>query len=342
MTVTVVDFFSGCGGTSLGFRNAGMSIVAGIDNDPDAAETYRTNFPEATFFERDIRSLKIKEVAAVIPKGQPVLFSGCAPCQPFSKQRRTEKDDDPRRFLLAEFQRFVVSLKPDYVVVENVPGMQKVDDAGPLKAFIAALEKLRYDVNYRILAAIDYGVPQVRRRLVLVASKKTVAIMPQPTHGSGGERYATFRDWASGIAEIPAGGVDKVDPDHAAMALSPINVKRILATAEGKGRESWNDELLLDCHRSHKGHSDVYGRLSWDKPASAMTTRCLSYSNGRYGHPDQPRAISLREAACLQTFPRDFRFSGSLLSKGRQVGNAVPPLLAQRIAETILATLPVK
>lgn len=342
VTVSVVDFFSGCGGTSLGFRDAGMSIVAGIDNDADAASTYRANFPEAVFFERDIRTLKIKEVAAVIPKGRPVLFSGCAPCQPFSKQRRTEKDDDPRRFLLAEFQRFVVSLKPDYVVVENVPGMQKIDADGPFKAFVAALRKIGYDVNCKILAALDYGVPQVRRRLVLIAAKKTMALLPQPTHGSGGQRVSTFRDWAADIGYLAAGEVDASDPDHAAMDLSPINLKRILATAEGKGRESWSEELLLECHRDHKGHSDVYGRLSWDKPASAMTTRCLSYSNGRYGHPDQPRAISLREAACLQTFPRDFQFSGSLQSKGRQVGNAVPPLLAQRIAETILTTLPRK
>ncbi|QQQ76351.1 DNA cytosine methyltransferase [Saccharothrix sp. 6-C] len=343
MTVAVVDFFSGCGGTSLGFREAGMSIVAGIDNDPDAASTYRANFPEAHFFERDIRTLTVKEVKKILPKRTPILFSGCAPCQPFSAQNRSVSQDDPRRFLLSEFQRFILALTPDFVVVENVPGLQKVGDTGPFNSFVQALESHGYDVACKVLSALDYGVPQMRKRLVLVAARGTMALIPQPTHGPGsGRKAATFRDWASGLPYLEAGETDPNDPDHAAMSLSAINLKRILATAEGKGRETWGEDLLLDCHRGHSGHSDVYGRLAWDRPASAMTTRCLSYSNGRYGHPDQPRAISLREAACLQTFPRDFKFHGTLTSKGRQVGNAVPPLLAQRIGETIISSLPVR
>jgi DNA (cytosine-5)-methyltransferase 1 len=336
VAVAVVDFFSGCGGTSLGFRDAGMSIVAGIDNDPDAAATYRANFPEAVFLERDIATVSVDEVAKLLPTDGRVLFSGCAPCQPFSKQNRSKKGIDPRRFLLAEFQRFVIALKPDYVVVENVPGMQRIGDEGPFSEFVAALEGAGYDVNCKVLSALHFGVPQTRKRLVIVAAKGALAPIPKPTHGPGLKSPSTVQEWIRGLPPIEAGGVDSKDSDHVAMALSPLNLRRIMATPEGKGRESWNPDLLLDCHQEHSGHSDVYGRLAWNRPASAMTTRCLSYSNGRYGHPDQARAISVREAACLQTFPRSFAFSGRITSRGRQVGNAVPPLLARRIGEAIL------
>jgi DNA (cytosine-5)-methyltransferase 1 len=337
VTVAVVDFFSGCGGTSLGFRDAGMSIVAGIDNDPNAASTFRLNFPEARFFERDIREVPSEEIGSVLRRRGKVLFSGCAPCQPFSKQNRGRGGPDPRRFLLGEFQRFVVDLRPDFVVVENVPGIQRIEANSPLSYFVSALKDSQYSVDYSVLAASDFGVPQTRRRLVLVASLDHGALMPRPTHGPGRSPVTTVRDWIVDLPAIAAGEMDPADPDHAAMKLSPLNLVRILATPEGGGRESWTPDLLLNCHEGHSGHSDVYGRLAWDRPASAMTTRCLSYSNGRYGHPDQPRAISLREAALLQTFPRSFRFAGSLTSRGRQVGNAVPPLLAQRVGEALLS-----
>jgi DNA (cytosine-5)-methyltransferase 1 len=337
MKIEVVDFFSGCGGTSLGFRQAGMSILAGIDNDPDAAATFRLNFPEAKFFERDITTLEIAEVKSILPKNRPLLFSGCAPCQPFSKQNRSKKKADPRRFLLFEFGRFVLSIRPNFVIVENVPGMQKVGTGGPFDEFVQSLRDAGYNVDHRILSALDYGVPQVRRRLVLVAALGIDAPFPRPTHGEGIQRASTVRDWIEGLPPLAAGESNLDDSDHAAMALSPLNLRRILSTPEGGSRDSWTSDLVLDCHQGHSGHSDVYGRLSWDRPAAAMTTRCLSYSNGRYGHPDQARAISLREAACLQTFPRSFEFAGLLTSKGRQVGNAVPPLLAQRLGEAVLS-----
>jgi len=335
--IAVVDFFSGCGGTALGFRDAGLSIVAAVDNDPNAANTYRHNFPEATFIERDIRDVSAREIKKTIPSDVPLLLSGCAPCQPFSKQNRARDGDDPRRFLLAEFQRFVVALRPDFVVVENVPGLQKIGDEGPFRDFLRVLAGRGYDIFCHVLAAQQFGVPQVRRRLLLVASLRTSAPVPQPTHGPGFHRLTTVRDLIGDLPPIAAGETDLNDPDHAAMSLSPLNLKRIMATIEGKGRESWRKELLLECHQGHDGHSDVYGRLAWDKPAAAITTRCLSYSNGRFGHPEQHRAISLREAACLQTFPRWFRFSGTLTSRGRQVGNAVPPILAQQVGKAIAA-----
>jgi DNA (cytosine-5)-methyltransferase 1 len=314
-----------------------MEIIAGIDNDADAAASYRNNFPEARFFEQDIVTLTTADISTLLPAG-PVLFTGCAPCQPFSTQNRSTKVD-PRRFLLTEFQRFVTALLPEYVVVENVPGLQKVGEKGPFGEFVRALREVGYDVEAKVLPALDFGVPQMRKRLVIVAAKSGKAPLPAPTHGPGLEKPTTVRDWISDLPELGAGQTHPDDLDHTAMQLSDLNLRRILATAEGKGRESWPPDLLLDCHQGHRGHSDVYGRLAWDRPASAMTTRCLSYSNGRYGHPTQARAISLREAACLQTFPRSFEFAGGITSKGRQVGNAVPPLLAQRIGEAILDSL---
>jgi DNA (cytosine-5)-methyltransferase 1 len=336
--ISVVDFFSGCGGTSLGFRDAGMSIIAGVDNDPEASETYRANFPEATFFECDIRTLSVRKIRQILPsrKEGALLFAGCAPCQPFSGQNRSRGGADPRRDLLNEFERFVLAIRPEYVVVENVPGIQKVESKGPLAGFVQNLNKAGYDINCRVLSAADYGVPQKRRRLVLVAVKQGWAPMPEPTHGPGGLPYSTVREWIDGLPEIAAGETWVDDPDHTAMQLSALNLERIRCTPEGGGRLDWPDRLLLDCHQGHKGHTDVYGRLAWDRPAAAMTTRCLSYSNGRYGHPQQDRAISLREAARLQTFPSNFRFMGTLTSKGVQVGNAVPPLLARRIGEAVL------
>lgn len=334
----VVDFFSGCGGTALGFKRAGMQIIAAIDNDPDAANTYRLNFPGVQFFERDIRSISVEEIGDILPRGMPMLFSGCAPCQPFSKHNQDSAARDPRRFLLQEFQRFVIALRPEFVIVENVPGLQRIGNRGPLRTFLRSLRAAGYDVQSSVLAALNYGVPQVRRRLVLIASRVGSVAMPKPTHGPDLLRPSTVRDWISDLPPLEAGGQDPIDPDHAAMRLSEMNLKRIMATPEGGGRYNWDADLGLDCHEGHKGHSDVYGRLAWDKPASALTTRCLSYSNGRFGHPEQHRAISLREAACLQTFPRRFRFSGSLTSRGRQVGNAVPPLLAYSLGKEVVRT----
>ncbi|MCK9706193.1 DNA cytosine methyltransferase [Pseudomonas syringae] len=335
MTINVFDFFSGCGGTSSGFRSAGMNIKLGLDIDPDAANTYKFNFPEAVFLQSDIRHLAPSELNEIISgsKGR-ILFSGCAPCQPFSKQNRHQTDDDPRRNLLGEFGRFVEHWLPDYVFVENVPGMQKnCLKSETFVAFTSLLRNLGYFFDAKVVQALWFGVPQTRSRLVLVASRHGEITIPEPTHGTGLNPYSTVRDWISDLPALDAGQTDCTDPDHSAMNLSEINLRRISLTLEGGGRESWPEELLLNCHKNYTGHSDVYGRLAWGKPASGLTTKCLSYSNGRFGHPSQMRGLSLREAASLQTFPRSYRFFGSLQSRARQVGNAVPPLMAQNISK---------
>lgn len=338
--IAVVDFFSGCGGTSVGLRNSGMKIVAGIDNDADSAATFRLNFPEADFFESDVKELSSSSIEKVMPKKGLVLFAGCAPCQPFSKQKKISAKEDPRRDLLLVFLKFIVELQPHFVLVENVPGLQKLDPkSGPFQTFVDTLIEEGYEVDFGVVRAADYGVPQIRRRLVLVASRISKVRLPDPTHGSGLIAYSTVAEWIKELPNISAGQVDLADPDHASMKLSERNIERIQATPEGGSRLNWPQSLQLECHASYKGHTDVYGRLSWDKPASGLTTKCISYSNGRFGHPDQDRALSVREAALLQTFPPSFKLVGTLTSKARQVGNAVPPLVARRVGEAIADSL---
>lgn len=331
--IRVFDFFSGCGGTSSGFRRAGLKLEVGLDFDQDAAATYRKNFADVHFIEDDICVLPIDCLAPWLErKGGPVLFSGCAPCQPFSKQNRQKSSSDPRRSLLGEFGRFVRAWRPDYVFVENVPGMQRLpSDSGPLTRFNKLLKSLGYSVECGVVPASQYGVPQTRERLVLLASLIPGLRLPRPSHGADLLPWSTVREWIGSLPPISAGEMHPKDPDHQAARLSEINMMRIQTTPEGGGRDCWPQELLLDCHRRHSGHTDVYGRLAWDRPASGLTTRCISYSNGRFGHPEQDRAISLREAACLQTFENDYRFVGTLTSRAKQVGNAVPPLMAYKI-----------
>ncbi|MFD3460928.1 DNA cytosine methyltransferase [Nocardia fluminea] len=335
--VSVIDFFSGCGGTSQGFKDAGMNIVAGIDFDRDSAETFRNNFHGSTFIESDIRQIHVDQVRELMPDA-PTLFAGCAPCQPFSRQNKTTTAQDPRRNLLYEFSRFVTKLRPEFVVVENVPGLQNPKKGGPLEDFMKALTGAGYSAEFRILRALELGVPQERKRLVIVASRVGDSALPSATHNiTGGQPASTVRQTIGTLPPIPDGAVHPDDPDHATMRLSEMNKLRIRSTPEGGDRRDWAKELVLPCHTEHGGHTDTYGRMWWDRAASGLTTRCISYSNGRFGHPEQHRAISVREAACLQTFPRDFRFAGTLTSKARQVGNAVPPLMAKRIGQALTA-----
>lgn len=337
--IKVFDFFSGCGGTSQGFKQAGFDIAFGLDFDHDAACSFKLNFPDAHFINADIRTLENEAIRNLFNFNESsyTLFSGCAPCQPYSRQNSNKKEGDPRLDLLNEFGRFVKHYLPDFVFIENVPGMQKFNEnEGTFKSFINMLSLHGYNVDFKVLPAAWYGVPQTRERLVLLAAKNHQVALPAQTHGLENSPYSTVRDWIGSLPPISAGEAHSTVSDHVSAKLSDVNLQRIKATAEGGGRESWPDHLILECHRTHKGHSDVYGRLYWDKLASGLTTRCISYSNGRFGHPVQNRAISVREAACLQTFPLDYKFSGALNSKAKQIGNAVPPKMAEVIGNQIL------
>ena len=341
--VRVFDFFSGCGGSSVGLQASGMEIAFGLDNDPDAGRTFQANFPEADFIGADISNVPASTLDAIIDasSGHPLLFNACAPCQPFSRQRNcSAAPGDGRLDLLDHLGRFLRRFRPELVLMENVPGLR--DDSLGSEVFerlIQVLDELGYSISHQIVQSQDYGVPQRRSRLVLLASVLGSVTFPSPSHGNGvGRRaYATVGQWIRGLPNISAGEAHPLIPNHRAARLSQLNLRRIQATPQGGGWKDLPPVLMPASRRSgFGGFTDVYGRLAWDAPAPALTTRCISYSNGRFGHPDQDRAISVREAAFLQTFPLDFTLTGNLNSQARQVGNAVPALLAQCFGNCIL------
>jgi len=343
MTLNVFDFFSGCGGTSKGFQNAGLNPVFALDFDKDAASTFKTNFPSVCFRNSDIRWFDTADLDELIldNKVGRTLFCGCAPCQPFTRQntRKPDSEIDDRISLLSRFGELVDRYLPNYVFVENVPGIQRVCEDSPLVRFKKRLEQLGYYTVVAVVESQQYGVPQRRRRLVLLACKHRQIELPKPTHGPAlGTPYSRVRDWITHLPPIAAGESHPTVPNHRAASLSPLNLQRIQATPPEGSRADWPEELRLACHTEtgYVGHTDVYGRMKWDGPATGLTTRCISLSNGRYGHPEQHRAISVREAAALQTFPDDFTFFGSLNSQARQIGNAVPVLLAEVFGRYIL------
>lgn len=338
--IDVFDFFSGCGGTSFGFQSYGFNIVGGLDFDRDSSATFRHNFPLAEFYEMDIREVEAQSLAKIIKKRRktPLLFCGCAPCQPFTKQRRILKKNDPRKNLLSEFQRFVEYWKPEFIFLENVPGLQNINKSGGVfKRFTDSLTEQNYTFDTCIVKASDIGIPQARKRFILIAAAKGYQI---ETISSIVDKYKTVpptvKDCIGDLPPLEAGQKHPSIPNHAAANLSEDNLLRIKVTPEGGDRRDWPDSLKVGCHQDYTGHSDVYGRMKWDSPASTLTTKCISYSNGRFGHPVQNRAISVREAARLQTFPDQFIFIGNLGSCARQVGNAVPPLMAKIISEAFV------
>ena len=359
LPIQVFDFFSGCGGASEGFKQAKLQPVFALDNNEHASKTFMKNFsgtkifktlqleneiPKTTFLHASIEDVPLEALQPIIDKcsGHPLLFAGCAPCQPFSQQKTQRPELDPRKALLERFRLFVEYYLPEYVFVENVPGIQKVsiDDGGPFDNFVETLKTNNYSIEYHIVEAQKYGVPQKRKRLILIASRLGDIGFPEKTHGPGtpNPEYSTPKEWMDGFLPVKAGECDPSDPNHRASKLSEINLKRLMATPVDGDRLDWPKKLQLACHTNgYKGHTDVYGRIKWNKPSNCLTTKCTSISNGRFGHPEQNRAITPREAACLQTFPRDFIFEGGVSIAGRQIGNAVPVLLAKRFGEHFTA-----
>lgn len=341
MVVRVVDLFSGAGGTSCGLREAGMMPIAAVDIDAGALATYAANFPIARTIAADIRTVAVETLAVLLRGGRRsdrTLLAACAPCQPFSRQNRQKKEQDERADLLGEVVRFVEGLKPDYLLIENVPAIrqQHRPAEGPLQAFLARIGDLGYAYAVETVQVADYGVPQHRPRLVVLASRIGPVTLPPATHGPGLLPRATVREAIGHLPAIEAGTSDPSVPNHRAAGLSETNLRRLRATPPGADRRSWSEDLRLACHRDIDGYTDVYGRMAWDRPAPALTTRCISVSNGRYGHPCQDRAISVREAAALQSFPDDFVFHGSMDAMARQIGNAVPPRLATHLARAFV------
>ncbi len=336
-----VDFFCSIGGASLGFKQAGIKVLGGIDIDKSCQETYEKNI-EAKFLPKDVSNLKKQKVGKFfkIRRNQHnLIFIGCSPCQYYSNIKTDKRKSCSSRLLLEDFQEFVEYYRPGYVFIENVPGMDKKPES-PLGKFKTFLKGNGYIFDDGVINAKYFGVSQNRRRYVLLATriKKEISLPKEDK-----TKIKTVRDSIGNknvFKPVEAGHKDESNFMHSVAHLSKKNLERIKNTPlDGGDRRTWkhNDELQVTCYKDHNGHYDVYGRMYWDKPSPAITTRFVSYSNGRYGHPEQDRAISLREGATLQSFPEDYVFySNSQGVIAKMIGNAVPPELAKKIGKTLL------
>ncbi|HEY8905240.1 MAG TPA: DNA cytosine methyltransferase [Rhodoferax sp.] len=335
LKISCVDLFCGAGGLTHGFVLEGLPVVAGIDMDPACRFPYEAN-NQARFIERDISTVTGTELLALFGEADVKILAGCAPCQPFSTYaQRYSLDGDGKWGLLYEFARLAKGARPDIITMENVPTVAK---HAVFHDFVDTLEKLKYHVWYDVVDSSRYGVPQARRRMVLLASRYgKIEIIP-PTR----EKPKTVREAIGRLRPLQAGEAAPRDKLHVASTLTEKNLKRIRASKPGGTWRDWPKHLVADCHRAESGRTypGVYGRMEWDKPAPTMTTQCFGFGNGRFGHPEQDRAISLREAAILQSFPRDYAFipeDGEIGFKvmGRLIGNAVPVELGRAIAKSI-------
>lgn len=339
----VADLFAGAGGLSLGFRDAGLTPVFALDWDHHACETYRRNLGGVVLegSALDITADGIIERTGVAA-GEWAVVAGGPPCQGFSVQRRGDRDD-PRNDLVVRFADLAVGLRPTFIVMENVPTLLGAPGRAQLKEYLTTIHNAGYDHIAQILDAASYGVPQHRRRALVLAwdrSRIDTFGMPPPTHRAPG--FATVRDAFAGLPEPPPDATpDPAIPNHTRVRITAVNELRISKVPYGGGQLDVPTELQLPCHLNANGHRhlDVFGRMRWETPAPTITAVFDNFTRGRFAHPVENRSITAREGARLQSFPDDFVFVGPKKDVARQIGNAVPPLLARRIGEAIVAAL---
>ena len=340
---TVIDLFCGAGALTHGFVLEGFNVVAGLDADKSCKYAYETNNPGATFIEKKIEDVQAAEIMRWYPEGDMKILVGCAPCQPYSAYNRRVQDREQKWKLLSNFANLISEIKPDIVSMENVPNLTTFRNGKIYQDFLKALDDNKYEVStYPDVFCPDYGIPQRRKRLVLFASKpKYGKINLLPAMYTPNE-YKKVEDTISDLEPLEAGQASRKDPYHKASGLSDLNLQRIRASKQGGTWRDWPDELVAQCHRQKSGNSypSIYGRMKWDAPSPTITTQCYGFGNGRFGHPEQDRAISLREAARFQTFPDNYKFvhpdaPHPIRVIGRFIGNAVPVELAQVIARSI-------
>jgi DNA (cytosine-5)-methyltransferase 1 len=362
---SLMDLFSGCGGISRGFEAAGFKTLLGLDLDTDSLATFKFNHPAAHTVAEDISKVAPRAVAdrAGVGPGDLDCLVGGPPCQSFSKNVPASARffEDPRNHLYEWFMEFVEDLQPKTVLVENVAELANAHNGYVRDQIMGRLRSLGYAVIGKRLLAADYGVPQLRRRMFFLASRVGDRHLqfPAPTHLPPAAcqtllsepHYVTVEQAISDLPRLEAGGGEEPMPyasdplsdfqrlmrngngsvyDHVARALAPMQLARLQAIKPGQRMKDLPAHL-----QAKKGYGGAYSRLEWDKPALTITTWVFHPGSGRFGHPVDDRTITMREAARLQSFDDDFRFTGSYNSKSRQIGNAVPPLLAQRLAEVL-------
>ncbi len=340
ISAKAVDLWCGIGGLSYGLKTAGIPIGAGVDIDPSCRFAFKANI-DAEFIQLDIRQCRYSDISPHFGRARYSILVGCAPCQPFSTHanKLTKNKEDLRWNLIDEFLRLVGEGKPDVISMENVPTLKK---KSIYQHFVKALKSSGYKVSDAIVACEHFGVPQRRHRLVMLASLHGRISLPEKSVG----QPVTVRDSIEHLTELRHGTACSTDPMHVCKKLSPINLERIRASRPDRTWRDWPEILLPDCYRksSGKSYASVYGRMSWNKPAPTLTTQFNAYGTGRFGHPEQDRALSLREGAILQSFPEHYQFSPPdkppfLTVVARHIGNAVPPLLANAMGRSIVKHL---
>ena len=344
MPAQVVDLFCGVGGLTCGLRQAGMNVVAGFDLDSTCRYTYEHN-NRTQFYQQNIRNMTGEEILHCYDPNVTQVLVGCAPCQPFSQMsiKRGEQNirEDEKYNLLLEFGRIIQAVHPTVVSMENVPKIRNTD---VFREFLNLLIAEGYFTDGgSVVYCPDYGIPQNRHRFVLLASQLGDIELIPPTHNRNEVRVRPFIEH---LPAVEAGEVCPIDPLHRTAHLSEMNIRRIRASVPGGTWRDWPEELRCECHRRDTGrtYTSVYGRMRWDTIGPTMTTQFFCYGTGRYGHPEQDRALTLREGALLQTFPDDYDFLDPdvpfcLRDIARHIGNAVPVRLGRVIGESILAHL---
>lgn len=338
MTYGVVDLFCGVGGLTCGLESAGLTVIAGYDLDSTCEYTYTHN-NNAEFINKNIEDVTGKEIKRLLRGYDVKILAGCAPCQPFSRHQKDKKNREKHKDwkLLYQFGRLVDEVRPHIVSMENVP---ELADEKVFKDFVDILKNTGYFVTYKVVNAADYGVPQRRKRLLLLASKKKEIHFIKPTH----IQPVTVRNVIGRLPAVAAGMVNTNDNLHITASLSELNIQRIQHSKQGGTWRDWPDDLILKCHKkdSGKSYSSVYGRMKWDDVAPTITTQFTGYGTGRFGHPVQDRALTLREGAMLQTFPENYSFVPNgenviIKNAAKHIGNAVPPRLGEVIGLSIIA-----
>ena len=343
MKCVAIDLFCGIGGLTYGIRQTGIDVAAGIDIDSTCRYAYEEN-NKSVFINKGIEEVKKEEIQAYYPKDCIKILMGCAPCQPFSNyslRYTKEGPKDEKWKLLYYFRDLVKEVQPEIISMENVPQLVKKD---VFADFVKGIKNEGYHVSWKIVNCADYGVPQSRNRLVLLASKWGDIHLIPPLYSE--KDYITVKDAIGNLPKRADGEICKEDELHRASKLSKINKKRIKSSIPGGTWKDWDESLQLPCHKKNtgKGYRAVYGRMEWDKPSPTITTQFYGYGNGRFGHPEQDRAISMREGAILQSFPPDYKFIDiehpqTNRQIGVHIGNAVPVKLGEAIGKSILLHL---
>lgn len=330
---TAIDCFAGCGGMSEGFKQAGFDVVGAIELDADAAAVYQLNHKRTHVWQKDIRKIRGAAVlkALDLKKGELDLLGGCPPCQGFSTLRTNnggKRNRDKQNDLIYEFQRLVKALEPKHVMLENVPALF---ENRRLEEFQQALQKAGYAVEAKVLDVAEYGVPQRRRRLVLLASKVSPVEFAKPT------KRKTVKQAIGSMKPAGKSGDPLHDLPENRTATVAARIRNV--PKDGGSRSSLPEHLKLDCHKRSDGFKDVYGRMAWDTPAPTMTTGCFNPSKGRFLHPTANRAITMREAALLQSFPKDYQLPAKYgkVKIATMIGNALPPAFIKRHAAALSA-----